>query len=168
MRPFTYKSPRGDRLAGGVFDQRSFRAEHACRPRLEPRQSRGESGRTLGMVVRPKSARDDGTFCISCYTAAPFTLGRAALRAPLGEPSPSANERKLLENVVKRVSLSRELEPFYSDQTSGLPKTSESRRTESILDSLILVGNTCRQAISVRMESSRSTTWGRFSSSPAT
>jgi squalene-hopene/tetraprenyl-beta-curcumene cyclase len=88
-----------------------------------------------------KSARDHGTFCISCHTAAPFALGRAALRAPLGEPSASANEKKLLENVVKRVRLWREVEPFYPDQTSGLPKTSESRGTESILDSLILVWN---------------------------
>jgi squalene-hopene/tetraprenyl-beta-curcumene cyclase len=89
----------------------------------------------------PKSARDHGTFCISCHTAAPFALGRAALRGALGEQSASANERKLLENVVKRVRLWREVEPFYPDQTSGLPKTSESRGTESILDSLILVWN---------------------------
>ena len=34
-----------------------------------------------------------------------------------------------------------EVEPFYPDQTSGLPKTSESRGTESILDALILVWN---------------------------
>jgi squalene-hopene/tetraprenyl-beta-curcumene cyclase len=47
----------------------------------------------------------------------------------------------LLENVVKRFRLCREVEPFYPDQTSGLPKTSESRGTESILDSLILVWN---------------------------
>jgi squalene-hopene/tetraprenyl-beta-curcumene cyclase len=89
----------------------------------------------------PKSARDHGTFCVSCHTAAPFALGRAALRGPLGEPSASANERKLLDNVVKRVRLWREVEPFYPDQTSGLPKTSESRGTESILNSLILVWN---------------------------
>ena len=89
----------------------------------------------------PKSARDHGTFCVSCHTIAPFALGRAALRVPLGESSASANERKLLENVVKRVRLWREVEPFYPDQTSGLPKTSESRGTESILDALILVWN---------------------------
>jgi squalene-hopene/tetraprenyl-beta-curcumene cyclase len=89
----------------------------------------------------PKSARDHGTFCISCHTAAPYALGRGALRTLLAEPSASANERKLLENVVRRVRLWREVEPFYPDQTRGLPKTSESRGTESILNSLILVWN---------------------------
>jgi squalene-hopene/tetraprenyl-beta-curcumene cyclase len=92
----------------------------------------------------PKSARDHETFCISCHTAAPYALGRAALRRALGEQSPSPNERKLLDNVVKRVRMWKEVEPFYADQTSGLPKTSESRGTESILDALILVSNDAR------------------------
>jgi squalene-hopene/tetraprenyl-beta-curcumene cyclase len=87
----------------------------------------------------PKAARDHGTFCVSCHTMAPFALGRAALRMPLAESSPSANERKFLENVAKRVRLWAEVEPFYPDQTVGLPKTSESRGTESILNSLVLV-----------------------------
>jgi squalene-hopene/tetraprenyl-beta-curcumene cyclase len=89
----------------------------------------------------PKSARDHGTFCISCHTVAPYALGRAALRAPLAEQSASPNEQKLLDNVIKRVRMWKEVEPFYPDQTSGLPKTSESRGTESILDALILVWN---------------------------
>jgi len=89
----------------------------------------------------PKSARDHETFCISCHTAAPYALSRASLRGLLGEPSASPNEQKLLNNVVKRVQMWKEVEPFYPDQTSGLPKTSESRGTESILDALILVWN---------------------------
>ncbi len=89
----------------------------------------------------PKSARDHETFCISCHTAAPYALGRASLRGLLGEPSASPNEQKLLGNVIKRVQMWKDVEPFYPDQTSGLPKTSESRGTESILDALILVWN---------------------------
>jgi squalene-hopene/tetraprenyl-beta-curcumene cyclase len=89
----------------------------------------------------PKSARDHGTFCVSCHTATPFALGRPALRSILGETSASPNEQKLLDNVVTRVRRWKEVEPFYTDQTSGLPKTSESRGTESILNSLILVWN---------------------------
>ena len=89
----------------------------------------------------PKSARDHGTFCISCHTAATYGLGRAALRGPLGEQSASPTEKRLLDNIVKRVRMWKEVEPFYPDQTSGLPKTSESRGTESILDALILVWN---------------------------
>ena len=38
----------------------------------------------------PKSARDHGTFCISCHTAAPYAMGRAALRGALAEQSASA------------------------------------------------------------------------------
>jgi squalene-hopene/tetraprenyl-beta-curcumene cyclase len=89
----------------------------------------------------PKSARDHGTFCVSCHTATPFALGRPALRSILGETSASTNEQKLLDNVVTRVRRWKEVEPFYPDQTSGLPKTSESRGTESILNSLILIWN---------------------------
>lgn len=87
------------------------------------------------------SARDHETFCISCHTVAPYALGRAALRGALGERSPSPNEQKLLDNVTKRVRMWKEVEPFYPDQLRGLPKTSESRGTESILDALILVWN---------------------------
>jgi len=89
----------------------------------------------------PRTARDHGTFCISCHTAAPYALGRAALRGVLAENAPSPNEQRLLDNVIKRVRVWKEVEPFYPDQTAGLPKTSESRGTESILDALILAWN---------------------------
>jgi squalene-hopene/tetraprenyl-beta-curcumene cyclase len=96
-------------------------------------------GRISWWMDWPKSARDHETFCISCHTAATYALGRPALRGPLAEQSPSPNEQRLLANVVKRVRMWKDVEPFYPDQTSGLPKTSESRGTESILDALILV-----------------------------
>jgi squalene-hopene/tetraprenyl-beta-curcumene cyclase len=84
------------------------------------------------------AARDHDTFCVSCHTAAPYALGRPALRAMLGEQAPSVNERKLIDNVAKRVELWKEVEPFYSDKDRGDPKTAESRGTESILNALIL------------------------------
>ena len=95
--------------------------------------------RSSWWMAWPKAARDHGTFCVSCHTLAPYALGRPALRAALGETAPSANERKMLDNIVKRVRMWGEVEPFYSDQTAGLPKTSESRGTEAILNALILV-----------------------------
>ena len=98
-------------------------------------------GRTAWWMTWPKSARDHGTFCTSCHTAAPIALGRPALHGVLGETAPPATERKLLDNIATRVRRWNEVEPFYSDQTSGLPKTSESRGTESILNALILVWN---------------------------
>lgn len=89
----------------------------------------------------PNAARDHGTFCVSCHTSTPFALGRAALHGPLGESAPSPNEEKLLASVTKRVRMWHDVEPFYPDQLRGLPKTSESRGTESILNALILVSH---------------------------
>jgi len=100
--------------------------------------------RSSWWMAWPKSARDHETFCISCHTVAPYALGRAALHSALHEPSASPNERKILDNVIKRVRMWNEVAPFYSDQTSGLPKTSESRGTEAILDALILASNDAR------------------------
>jgi squalene-hopene/tetraprenyl-beta-curcumene cyclase len=92
-----------------------------------------------------QSARDHDTFCISCHTALPYALGRPALRAALGEQSPSASERKLLDNITKRVRLWSEVEPFYSDEKRGAPKTAESRGTEAVLNALILANYDAHQ-----------------------
>jgi squalene-hopene/tetraprenyl-beta-curcumene cyclase len=86
----------------------------------------------------PNAARDHGTFCVSCHTATPFALARPALRSVLGERGPSANESRIWENVSKRVMAWRDVEPFYPDQTRGIPKSSESRGTEAVLNALIL------------------------------
>src|SRR4051812_7638220 len=56
----------------------------------------------------PKPARDHGTLRISCPTAAPYGLGRPALRRVLAEQSPSPVEQKLLDNVIKRVRMWKE------------------------------------------------------------
>src|SRR6266852_1626415 len=48
----------------------------------------------------PGSARDHGTFCISCHTALPYALSRAALREEPADDAPSDTERRLLENVT--------------------------------------------------------------------
>jgi len=86
----------------------------------------------------PTAARDHETACVSCHTALPYALARPSLRAALHEKERSSAERKLLDDVVKRVSMWRDVEPFYPDQTVGLPKTSESRGTESVLNALVL------------------------------
>jgi len=92
----------------------------------------------------PKAQRDHDTFCVSCHTAVPYALSRAALRTALAEQAPSANERRLLENVTKRVRLWKEVAPFYSDADRGAYKTVESRGTESVLNALILVSRDAR------------------------
>jgi hypothetical protein len=87
----------------------------------------------------PVAARDHGTFCVSCHTVAPYAMARPALRAALGEPAPSATERQVVDNVTKRVRMWKEVEPIFSDEKRGAPKTVESRGTESILNAMILV-----------------------------
>ncbi len=84
------------------------------------------------------AARDHDTQCVSCHTALPYALARPALRGPLGEHDASPTERRMLEDVTKRVRMWKDIEPFYPDQLRGLPKTSESRGTEAILNAVIL------------------------------
>jgi squalene-hopene/tetraprenyl-beta-curcumene cyclase len=86
----------------------------------------------------PRSQRDHGTFCVSCHTALPYALSRSTLRGVLAEQAPSPNERRLLDNVTKRVRLWKEVEPFYKDADRGPYKSVESRGTESVLNALIL------------------------------
>ncbi len=83
----------------------------------------------------PGAARDHGTFCVSCHTAMPYALARPALRTALGEEGPSVNERKLLEDVTKRVRLWKDLAPYYEDHGY---KPAESRGTEAVLNALVL------------------------------
>ena len=82
------------------------------------------------------ATRDHGTFCVSCHTSVAYALSRPALRT--AEEGPSVNERKLLENVTKRVRLWKEVGPFYSDQGY---KAAESRGTEAVLNALILASH---------------------------
>src|SRR5437870_6918658 len=89
----------------------------------------------------PKAARDHETFCVSCHTAVPYALSRPTLRKALAEEAPSVNERRLLDNVTKRVRLWKEVAPFYSDADRGAYKTVESRGTESVLNALILASD---------------------------
>ena len=56
----------------------------------------------------------------------------------------SPQELRLRENVITRVTQWKDVEPFYPDQLRGLPKTSESRGTESILNALVLVSADAR------------------------
>ncbi|HMD86001.1 MAG TPA: hypothetical protein VKO18_15005 [Terriglobia bacterium] len=97
-------------------------------------------GRMVWWMGWDVAARDHGTFCVSCHTVLPYAMARPALRATLAEQAPSAPERQLLDSVTKRVRMWKEVEPFYPDEKRGVPKTAESRGTESILNAVILVG----------------------------
>ncbi len=86
----------------------------------------------------PKAQRDHDTVCVSCHTSLPHVLARPALRAQLGESGRSRAELAMLDDVTKRVWLWKEVDPFYPDQTTGVPKSSESRGVEAVLNALIL------------------------------
>ena len=83
------------------------------------------------------AARDHGTFCVSCHTALPYALARPALRTALAEQGPSSDERRLVENVTKRVRIWKDAAPYYSGQGYA-GKAAESRGTEAVLNALIL------------------------------
>ena len=100
--------------------------------------------RAVWWTTWPNAQRDHGTFCVSCHTALPYALARPALRQPLNESAPSAGEAALLANISKRVMMWRDVEPFYPDQLRGIPKTSESRATEAILNAVILARRDAR------------------------
>jgi squalene-hopene/tetraprenyl-beta-curcumene cyclase len=96
-------------------------------------------GRLTWWADWDQSARDHGTFCVSCHTVATYAVSRLTLRAALSEQGPSPIERRILDNVTKRVRMWDEVEPYYPDATRGVPKTAESRGTEAILNAWVLV-----------------------------
>jgi squalene-hopene/tetraprenyl-beta-curcumene cyclase len=86
----------------------------------------------------PNAARDRGTYCMSCHTTLPYALARPALRGLLNESAPSAGEQQIVGNLLTRARAWRDVEPWYPDQTRGIPKTSESRAIESVMNALVL------------------------------
>lgn len=84
------------------------------------------------------SQRDHKTVCVSCHSVLPYALSRSSLRGPLGEEAASGPEHIMLNNVLRRVTLWNQVEPFYHTGVDGPNKSPESRGTESVLNSLIL------------------------------
>lgn len=95
-------------------------------------------GRATWWTTWPNAARDRGTYCMSCHTTLPYALARPALRGLLNEPAPSAAEDKIVGNLLTRARQWHDVEPWYPDQTRGIPKTSESRAIESVMNALVL------------------------------
>jgi squalene-hopene/tetraprenyl-beta-curcumene cyclase len=140
MGTFIFSAITGIFVLIGFSGMRAFGQGPPSSPVWSPAKAAAYlDARSAWWISWPASARDQGTFCVSCHTATPFSLGRASLRGVLGESALSSNEQKVLESVTKRVRLWHDVDPFYTDQARGLPKSSESRGTESILNSLILV-----------------------------
>ena len=73
------------------------------------------------------------TACISCHTAMPYLLSRAAL----GSSSPAAPERDLFADVETRVTHWGNVEVWY-DESRGADKPEQSWATESVMNALVL------------------------------
>lgn len=119
----------GTRLAAGPSDTSGWDAKAAA----NYLDARAEWWSTW-----PNAARDRGTYCMSCHTTLPYAIARPALRVALGEREPSAAESKILGNLLTRARNWRDVEPWYPDQTRGIPKTSESRAIESVMNALVI------------------------------
>jgi squalene-hopene/tetraprenyl-beta-curcumene cyclase len=89
----------------------------------------------------PRSQRDHQTVCVSCHTMLPYMLARPKLDSALKEQKSSGPEQAMLQSIRRRVSLWREVEPYYLDAKSGPGKSRESRATESVLNALVLAAN---------------------------
>jgi len=92
-----------------------------------------------------RAQKDHGTLCVSCHTQATYGMARPALRHDLGEQGPSPAEQVMLASIQKRVSMWKEMDPFYSDAQSGAGKEVESRNAESVLNAVILSSYDARQ-----------------------
>ncbi len=84
------------------------------------------------------SKRDHTTVCVSCHTVLPYALSRSSLRGSLGEAAPTQQEHVMLNNVLRRVTMWNEVQPFYPNSTSGPTLATDSRATESVLNTIIL------------------------------
>src|SRR5258708_4607356 len=95
-------------------------------------------GRAQWWMTWPNAARDHDTCWLCCHTAAPYALGRPALRRALEGSGAWTPEQKLVANVTKRVKLWAETKPFYASNEKAPNRSEESRATEAVLNALIL------------------------------
>jgi squalene-hopene/tetraprenyl-beta-curcumene cyclase len=114
------------------------RAAHTARAWDKDKAASYLDRRIEWWMAWPAAARGAGTFCVSCHTALPYALARPVLRASEGEAAPTADERKLLEDVIARVRLWGRIEPFYKDQGAGCHTSARALGTEAVLNALIL------------------------------
>lgn len=87
--------------------------------------------------------KDHGTLCVSCHTQVPFALARPVLHEPGDDPTPA--EAAMLASVEKRVTMWKDVAPFYSDAIDGAGKEVESRNAESVLNAIILASYDTRR-----------------------
>jgi len=82
--------------------------------------------------------RDHDTFCVSCHTNLPFVFAQSALRELPDGTNTSDNERRIIEDVKRRVQLWNSVASYYSDKEDGVGSGPQSRATEAVLNVVIL------------------------------
>ncbi len=92
-----------------------------------------------------RAQKDQGTYCVSCHTQAPFAFARPLLRNDLKEEGAPASEQAMLTSIGKRVRMWNEVLPFYSDALYGTGKEIESRNAEAVLNAIMLASYDTRQ-----------------------
>ena len=107
------------------------------RKQRRPTSISGRDGGCHGRALRAITKLFACPAIPQCLTRCP---GRLFAKRSASQVLPP-NERKLLDNVSKRVRLWKEVEPFYKDADRGPYKSVESRGTESVLNALILASS---------------------------
>ena len=82
--------------------------------------------------------RDQGTFCVSCHTNLTFVFAQTALRELPNEATTSDNERRIIDDVKKRVRLWSSVESYYDNKEDETGNGPASRATESVLNAVVL------------------------------
>jgi squalene-hopene/tetraprenyl-beta-curcumene cyclase len=97
------------------------------------------------------AARGQGTACFSCHTSLPIALARPSLREALGESQAGKVEKKMMDNLAKRVE---NWDTIASDEANVknpfVPYYAKNRKpsalgTEAVLNALILANNDARR-----------------------
>ena len=111
-------------------------------PRLRPHTStralnRGAPGRMLSAIAARSAFRATRHY--------PTHWRDRSYARHLASANRQAAESKILNNLLYRARNWREVEPFYPDQTRGIPKTSESRAIEAVMNAVVLSRRDARE-----------------------
>ena len=122
----------------------SDRAVFGQGPDWKPQQaasyldSRQKAWFTYGPAERRTGATK--TSCVCCHTCVPYALARGALRHALGDQSPTATEKKLIDQTKLRVASWNNLKDksVALMDSSSAEKRKQSIGTEAVLNAVIL------------------------------
>jgi hypothetical protein len=109
-------------------------------------------GRTDWWLAWSRSARGQGTACLSCHTTLPLALARPAVGRQLGEAAAGGVEKRLIEGVKSRVeNWERIVSRRQADDDPFVPfypgdRKASSLGTEAVVNALVLVNHDAQRA----------------------